>query len=230
MTATRGLRATDTCAMPQAASMPISREPITVPARNSILAARDVGAGIGYELPGRGGAADLDRARAGGLGVLDHDDGVGTARHRPAGRNRGGGARQHRPCRRDAAGDHFVVQHQANRRRFSGRGKIGGAHRKTVDIGAVERRHVDRRHDILRQRAAERVGEPPLFGGNGAREQRRLEARQRVFARQDGQELVLLGGFAVFRLLCAWSCRKLLSFPQHIAIDRRARSKTFGAA
>ena len=33
--ATRGRRATATCAMPQAASMPISREPITVPARSS---------------------------------------------------------------------------------------------------------------------------------------------------------------------------------------------------
>jgi len=36
MTATRGRRATETCAIPQAASMPISREPITMPARNSV--------------------------------------------------------------------------------------------------------------------------------------------------------------------------------------------------
>src|SRR5712691_4158985 len=35
MTATRGRRTTETCASPQAANMPISREPIMVPARNS---------------------------------------------------------------------------------------------------------------------------------------------------------------------------------------------------
>jgi len=35
MIATRGRRAMDTCAMPQAASMPISREPTMVPARSS---------------------------------------------------------------------------------------------------------------------------------------------------------------------------------------------------
>ena len=35
MMATHGARATVTCAMPQAASMPISREPMMVPARSS---------------------------------------------------------------------------------------------------------------------------------------------------------------------------------------------------
>ena len=165
------------------------------------LAARDVGAGIGYELSGRGGAADFDRARACGLGVLDHDDGVGAPRQRPPSRNRGRRSRQHWPRRRNAAGDDFIVEHQAHRRCFGGASKIGGAHRKAVDIGAVERRHVDRRHDVFGQRAAERVRQPALLARHGKRKQRGFEARKRVLARQDGQELILIDAVAALRLL-----------------------------
>ena len=109
--------------------------------------------------------------------------------------------------RRGAAGDHFVVQHDAHGRGFAGCGEIGGAHRKAVDIGAVERRHVDRRHDILRQHAAERVGKPPLLARDRARKQRGLEPRHRLFARQDGQELILIDAVAAFRREAHWSCR-----------------------
>ena len=52
------------------------------------------------------------------------------------------------------SGDDFVVEHNANRRGFTGRRKVGGAHRKTIDVGAVERRHVDRGHDVFRQSEA----------------------------------------------------------------------------
>src|SRR5712672_252490 len=78
-------------------------------------------------------------------------------------------------------------------------GKIGGAHRKAVDIGAVERRHVDRRHDILRQRAAERIGKRPLLGWDRARKQRSFETPKRILARQNGQELVLIQAVTAFR-------------------------------
>ncbi|MEY9923187.1 hypothetical protein ABIF99_009502 [Bradyrhizobium japonicum] len=44
------------------------------------LAARDVGACVGHELSGRNGSPDVDRIGPGGLGMLDHDDGVGAAR------------------------------------------------------------------------------------------------------------------------------------------------------
>ncbi len=143
-------------------------------------------------MPGRRRAADLDGAGRRRLGVFDHHDGVGAARHRAAGRDRRGGARQHRPRRRDAAGDHLVVEQQAHRRGLAGRGEIGGTHRKAIDIGAIERRHVDRRHHVLGKRAAERVGERAMLSRYRARKQGGLETRQRVFARQDGQELVLI--------------------------------------
>jgi hypothetical protein len=42
-------------------------------------------------------------------------------------------------------------------------GEIGRAHRKAVDIGAVEGRHVDRRDDIFAERRAERVRELARF-------------------------------------------------------------------
>ena len=193
------------------------------------LAAGDIGAGIGHELPGGSGAADFDRARSRRLRVLDHHDGVRPARHRTAGRDRRGRSRQYRPRRRGAAGDHLVVQHHAHRRRLAGGSEIGGTHRKAVDIGAVERRHVDRRHDVLGERAAERVGERALLARHRARKQGGFETRQRILARQDRQELVLLvlsRSFGEGVLVIP----ELISVPQHIGIDRAACRKSFRAA
>ena len=123
----------------------------------------------------------------------------------------------------------LVVQLDADRGCLAGGCEIGRAHRKAVDIGAIKWRHVDRRHDILRQRAAERIRELTLLARNGARKQRRLKPRQRILTRQDGQELVLIRGSRVFGK-GAFAISESLSVPQHIGIDRRARSKALGAA
>ena len=97
--------------------------------------------------------------------------------------------------------------------------EVGRSHRKAVDIGAVERRHVDRRHHVLGKRAAKRVGERSRAPRYRARKQGGLEARQRVFARQDGQELVLIEAVGVVRQgYCSCGTH---SVPQHIGIDRR---------
>ena len=130
--------------------------------------------------------------------MFDHHDGVRPARHRTAGRDWRGRSRQYRPRRRDAAGDHLVVQHHADRRSLAGGSEIGRTHRKAIDIGAIERRHVDRRHDVLGKRAAERVGERALLRRHRTRKQGGFETRQRILARQDGQELVLID-VAIFR-------------------------------
>ena len=133
--------------------------------------------------------------------------------------------------RRGAAGDHFIVEDQANGRAFARGSEIGGAHRKTVDIGAVERRHVDRRKDIFRQRAAKRIRQRPLLTGHRPRKQRGFKTRQRLLARQNRQELVLIDAFAAgLRRCLRVGHGKLISLPQHIGIDRRARRKSFGAA
>jgi hypothetical protein len=126
------------------------------------------------------------------MGVLDHHDRIGAARHRAAGRDLCRRARQHRPRRRRAAGNHLIIEDQAHRRPLACSGEIGRAHGKAVDIGTVEWRHIDRCHHILRHCAAERIGKLPTLARHGAREQRSLEARNRVLPRQNGQELVLI--------------------------------------
>ena len=69
-----------------------------------------------------------------------------------------------------AAGDHFGVERDLPRRAVGRAGGVGGAQREAVDIGAVERRHVDRRRHIVRQHAAERSRRARrVSAGSGAR-------------------------------------------------------------
>src|SRR6202040_1501918 len=82
--------------------------------------------------------------------------------------------------------------------------------------------------DILRQRAAERIGKRPLLARDGARKQRGFETPERLFAREDGQELVLVDAVAVFRRMRI-AHAGTISVPQHIGIYRRPRSKTLAA-
>ncbi len=140
------------------------------------LAARNVGARIRHELPRRDGAPHVDPIRARRLGVLDHDDGVGAARQRTAGRDRRCGASRHLQARRGAAVNDFAVQREMHGRAFAGRGQVGRAHGKAVNIRAVERRHVDRRRDVLGERCAQRIRKLARFTGDRARKQRRFEA------------------------------------------------------
>ena len=83
--------------------MPISREPI-MPGAQQRLAARDVGAGVGANCP-ETPRGESRSAVARGLGMFDHHDGVGAARHRTAGRDRRRRTRRYRQRRRDTASD-----------------------------------------------------------------------------------------------------------------------------
>ena len=78
-------------------------------------------------------------------------------------------------CRRVAAGEHLGVEREPARRGFGRADRVGGAQREAVDIGAVERRHVDRRRDVVREHAAERVGERHALGA----ERRQIEMPSR---------------------------------------------------
>ena len=73
---------------------------------------------------------------------------------------------------------------------------VGGAQREAVDIGAVERRHVDRRGEIGGQHAAERRGKAHALGGQGRAVDMALEALARLFRRDDFEELLLPRGGA----------------------------------
>ena len=152
-------------------------------------------------MPRRDAARRISIARgARRLGMLDHDDGVGAARHRPAGRDRRRRSRQHRPRRRGAAGDHFVVEHEGGparlRRPQRDRRSAPQSHRHWSDRTAA-RRSAPRHPAASAQPSASASGRGSL--GSGARKQRSLEPRQRIFARQDGQELVLVDAGAAFR-------------------------------
>ena len=145
--------------------------------------------------PGVTRAAQLDRRDAlDQLGVLDHHHGVGAARHHAAGGDGGRGAGLHLDLGRVAAGDHLGVERELLRRAVGGAGDVGGAQRKAVDIGAVERRHVDRRGEIVRQHAAERGRERHALGGQGREIEMRLEALARLLGGDDFEKLLLARG------------------------------------
>jgi hypothetical protein len=160
------------------------------------LAAGDVGTGMGDELAGGGGAPHLDGVVAGGLRMLDHDNGVGAARYRAAGGDGRRRAGPHGLARFDAAGDHLAIEGKLDRVAFAGGREIGRTDGKAVDIRAVEGRHVDGRGHVGGERQSECLADRHLDDGIGSREQGGLETRHGVFARQDGEKLLLVGCLA----------------------------------
>ncbi len=117
-------------------------------------------------MPSRGGAAQFDTrcALLHQFGLLDHHHRVGAARDHAAGRDRCSGAGFDLQRRRVAAGNHLGIEREDFGRRVTGANCIGRAQRKTIDIGAVERRRIDRGHDIMRQHARERTGKRYRLG------------------------------------------------------------------
>ena len=103
------------------------------------------------------------------LGVLDHHHGVGAARHHAAGGDGGRGAGPTSIFGRDARRRSPRRSAQPARRRVAGAGGVGGAQREAVDVGAVERRHVERRGHVMRQHAAERVRQATGSAASGER-------------------------------------------------------------
>ena len=90
-----------------------------------------------------------------------------------------------------AADDDLAVEPKPPRRGVARARGVGGAQRKAVDIGAIERRHVDRRRDVMREHAAERRGKRDAL-----RRQRReidvaRKARARLLGGDDFEELLL---------------------------------------
>ena len=73
---------------------------------------------------------------------------------------------------------------------------VGGAQREAIDVGAVERRHVDRGNDVVREHATERVVKRTIVG----RQWRQIDVPDKACARLVGgdhfEELVLSRGAA----------------------------------
>jgi hypothetical protein len=165
--------------------MPISREPMRAPWRSSV-SPRAMSDPAQFD---RGCRPLLDK-----LGLFDHHHRVGAARNDAAGCDRCRRPRQHLDGRLDAARHDFGVEHEPPHRIGAGAGKIGGAHRKTVDIGTIERRRIDRRDHIGREHTAERCGEWNGLAGKRRTIDRGIEAPPRLLGRDHFEELLLPRG------------------------------------
>ena len=163
------------------------------------FAARDVGAGVGNELAARRRPAQIDRGGGGvfeKLGLFDHHHRIGAARDDAAGRDGGGCAGFDRNGRSDAAGDHFRVEGKPLRRAVAGARGIGGADGKTVDVGTVERRRIDRRDHVGGKDAAQAGIERQRLGAERREIDARLKAPVRFLGTDYFEELLLPRGAA----------------------------------
>ena len=164
------------------------------PAPQHHLAARNVGTGIRDELSGARGAAHLDRRRfviLDQVGMLDHQHRIGAAWDDAAGRDGSCRAGLDRKRRGMPADDDLAVEAQPPRQRVARAQGIGGTDRKTVDIGAVEGRNVDRCGHVLRQHAAKRRGQRDLLAGKRRRIDMARKPRARLLGRDHFEELFL---------------------------------------
>ena len=163
------------------------------------LAAGDVAAGIGHRLPGDGRAAHQHHGALRaflGLGLLDHDHGIGAARDDAAGGDGRRRARGDRDAGRHAAGQQLGVQPQPARRRLGGAEGIGGAQREAIHRGAVEGRRIGGGGDRHRHHPAERGAERHGFGRQRGEVDGGMEARGGHLGGDDVEELLLPGGAA----------------------------------
>jgi hypothetical protein len=90
-----------------------------------------------------------------------------------------------------AAGDHLGVECELLRRAVRRAGGIGRAQREAVDVGAIKRRHVDRRGKVARQHAAERCGERHALAGQGREIEMAVESLARLLGGDDFEKLLL---------------------------------------
>ena len=95
-----------------------------------------------------------------------------------------------------AAGDHLGVERELLRRAIRRAGRVGGAEGEAVDIGAVERRHVDRRGKIARQHAAQRGRERDALGRQRHEIEMAGEAPARLLGGNDFEKLLLARGLS----------------------------------
>ncbi len=158
------------------------------------LAAGHVAAGEGDELTGSRRPADLDDGRVAlvdRLGVLDHDDGVGAARHHAAGRDQRRRARFDGEKRHFSGRQDFGPQGQAPRYALAGTERVVGAHREAVDTGAVEARNVDFGDDPARYDPRQRLRQRHGLAAERPHFEMAAEAALGLVAIEDFKELLL---------------------------------------
>ena len=95
-----------------------------------------------------------------------------------------------------AADDHFAVERKTARRDVARARGVGGAQREAIDVGAIERRHIDGGGDIVGEHATERLAQ----ADNRGRQRRQIDVPGKACARLIGgdhfEELFLSRGAA----------------------------------
>ena len=94
------------------------------------------------------------------------------------------------------ADDDLAVERELPRRGVARARGVGGAQREAVDIGAIERRHVDRRRHVVRQHAVERRRERHRLRGKRRQIEMTRKSRARLLGRDHFEELLLPRGAA----------------------------------
>jgi MFS family permease len=158
------------------------------------FAARQVAAGKGDELSRCRRPAHLDPCGAAVIprfGVLDHDDGVGCARHHPAGRNQRRGAGCDGKLRHRAGSEDLAVQGQSFRCTFGGAHRIVGTHREPVDAGSIEPGNVDIGDNRTRQYAGGRLRQRHGLGAERVQIEKPVKPRRSGVAVDDVEKLLL---------------------------------------
>ena len=89
------------------------------------------------------------------------------------------------------AGNHLGIEAQAPGRAVARARGVGGAHREAVDARAVEGRHVDRRHHVGGEHAAQGLRERDRLGGERREIEMLVEAAARLRHRDDLEKLLL---------------------------------------
>ena len=166
-----------------------ARQQLTLPQHG--FAGGDVGAGERHAAAGGHGSGDPQHSPP-RVRVLDHHDGVSTARHHAAGGNRRRLARMDRRSRNDAGVNVLVDQADDARGLFGCAERVLGDDREAVHVGAIERRDVDRGQDVGGEDASKRGVQWNPLDTTWGQVQSRAEPMLRLVAVEDLEKLLLL--------------------------------------
>ena len=122
------------------------------------FAARDVSARGGYGFPGRYRTMHFDEqfaALVAHVGIFNHEDGVGSARHHSSGGNDGCSTLDDGSFRLHTRGQDFRIEPQQARQLVGGPSGIGGTHGKSINARPVEARDIDIGENVLGQDASQ---------------------------------------------------------------------------
>ncbi len=124
--------------------------------------------------------------------MLYHQNGVRPAGQRSAGRDRRRAAGDKRDLRRYATMHDLVIQPQDHRAGWPGARQITRKYSEAVNVGAIKRRRVNGRSDIIRKRQIQSVQQCTRNNLLLARKHCAFKSRKRILAAQNIKKLFLM--------------------------------------